>query len=301
MAADVTYGKSAAFAGAAPEEIRAQVERITSDALFAGAERLCRFLRFTVGSALEGNGEHIKEYVIGREVFDRGEDYDTRLDPIVRVEARRLRSRLTEYYAGAGRYEPFRLEYPKGGYLPVVVPGVPAGSVQPVAAGRVHRPQVWWVAGVAAFALVLATALGVWRAGRQPAEIVAAPIPISWIEPNDATLDRVDVALAEDLTADLANSGAGVIAWPEIVRKKSLRLLGLSDFALQLGANRLLVVVVRSLGPSRVVRVFVIDEPSGRKRLALNYDRPPMGTFEEQNALAARITRDLRRSKAASW
>ncbi len=163
----------------------------------------------------------------------------------------------------------------------------------------VRRPaaRVWWIAGLTALALTVAAVTSAFNAGRSanPA-VVVAPIPISWIEPNDGTLDGVDVALAEDVTADLANQpGANVIAWPEIVRKKSLRLLALSEFASQLDANRLLVVVVRKSGSSRVARVFVIDEPSGRKRLALTYTRPPIATFDQQDALAARIARDVNR------
>lgn len=297
MCPDVTYGETEAFDGARPEEIRAQVERITASELFAGAERLCRFLRFTVDAVLDGRAEQIEECVIGREVFDRGEGYDPRLDPIVRVEARRLRARLTEYYDGPGREEPFRLEYPKGGYLPVVRPinlGGRAEPAQPPAA------RVWWIAGLTAAALAVAAIVSAFNAGRSAAPaIIVAPIPISWIEPNDDTLDGVDVALAEDVTADLANQpGAHVVAWPEIVRKKSLRLVALSDFASQLDANRLLVVVVRKTGSSRVARIFVVDEPSGRKRLALTYARPPVATFDQQDALAARIARDLNRDGA---
>ena len=51
--------------------------------------------------------------VLGREVFDRGTDYDPRLDPIVRVEARRLRQRLAEYYDGRGANDPVVLTIPK--------------------------------------------------------------------------------------------------------------------------------------------------------------------------------------------
>ncbi|HET6275714.1 MAG TPA: hypothetical protein VFE16_07270 [Candidatus Cybelea sp.] len=297
MCPDVTYGKTEPFDGARPEEIRAQVERITSNELFASAERLCRFLRFTVDAVLDGRAEQIKEYVIGREVFDRGEGYDPRVDPIVRVEARRLRSRLTEYYAGPGREEPFRLEYPKGGYLPVVRPVDSTRRTEPA---RPPAARVAWITGLTALALVVAAVVSAFNAGRSASPaVIVAPIPISWIEPNDGTLDGVDVALAEDVTADLANQpGTNVVAWPEIVRKKSLRLLALGDFASQLDANRLLVVVVRKTGSSRVARVFVIDEPSGRKRLALTYARPPVATFEQQDALAARIARDLNRDGA---
>src|SRR5207302_10244762 len=70
--------------------VREQMSRILGSPGFQNSERLSRFLRFAVEAKLRGEGEKIKEYLIGREVFDRNEDYDPRLDPIVRVEARRL-------------------------------------------------------------------------------------------------------------------------------------------------------------------------------------------------------------------
>ena len=73
-----------------PEQVSAQVERLLSSRLFTRSTRLCRFLRFAVQQALAGNPSLLKEQVIGVEVFDRKPDYDPRIDPIVRVEARRL-------------------------------------------------------------------------------------------------------------------------------------------------------------------------------------------------------------------
>ena len=70
---------------------REYVEKIASSPGFQNSERLCRFLRFIVEAKLRGEQDQIKEYVIGKEVFDRDGEYDPRLDPIVRVEARLLR------------------------------------------------------------------------------------------------------------------------------------------------------------------------------------------------------------------
>ena len=68
----------------------------------ARSERLARFLEFTVGESLAGHADQLKEFVVGVEVFDRKQDYDPRLDPIVRVEARRLRMKLRRYYETEG-------------------------------------------------------------------------------------------------------------------------------------------------------------------------------------------------------
>jgi serine/threonine-protein kinase len=72
-----------------------------------------------VERSLEGSTEALKEYVIGIDVFDRPTNYDQRLDPIVRVEARRLRKKLQQYYAQEGLTDPIRIEIPARGYHPV--------------------------------------------------------------------------------------------------------------------------------------------------------------------------------------
>src|SRR5712671_1078140 len=81
--------------------IEDHLQRILASKEFASSARMSRFLRFAVERALSGQSEQLKEYVLGVEVFDRKESYDPRVDPIVRVEARRLRSKLESYYAGA--------------------------------------------------------------------------------------------------------------------------------------------------------------------------------------------------------
>ncbi|MEP7364084.1 MAG: tetratricopeptide repeat protein [Acidobacteriota bacterium] len=79
-----------------------------------------RFLEFTVRQVMEGKSGEIKEALVGVEVFDRPADYDPRIDPIVRVEARRLRQKIEQYYAAEGARDPVRIEYIKGGYAPLI-------------------------------------------------------------------------------------------------------------------------------------------------------------------------------------
>ena len=101
-----------------PVEVHAQVKRILESRIFSNCRRLNRFISFAAQHALECTGEPLKEYVIGVEVFDRTSAYDPRIDPIVRVEARRLRSKLNSYYASIGREDPVLIEFPKGTYAP---------------------------------------------------------------------------------------------------------------------------------------------------------------------------------------
>lgn len=103
----------------APESIRAQLDRILASPGFASSDSLRRFLNYAVEQVLEGHAEWLKESVLGVEVFARGDQFDPRLDAIVRVEARRLRSRLINYYQTHGKDDPVVIEVPKGSYVPV--------------------------------------------------------------------------------------------------------------------------------------------------------------------------------------
>src|SRR5215472_15951154 len=102
-----------------PESICAELEKILSSKVFVRSERLCRFLRLTVERVLTGEADQIKEYTLGRDVFDRDQNYDPRVDSIVRVEARRLRRKLREYYKDLGASDPVSIEFPAGSYIPV--------------------------------------------------------------------------------------------------------------------------------------------------------------------------------------
>jgi hypothetical protein len=77
-----------------PETIWLELEKILSSRAFAASEQLRRFLRFTVEQTLHGQGDQIKEYVLGVEVFARGESFDPRTDNIVRAQASKLRKKF---------------------------------------------------------------------------------------------------------------------------------------------------------------------------------------------------------------
>ena len=98
--------------------VRGQLERVLGSPGFARNERLSRFLRFVVEEHLDGRDGELKESVIAVEVFGRSPDFDSRLDPVVRTEAVRLRSRLKEYYLEHGKADEVIIELPKGGYVP---------------------------------------------------------------------------------------------------------------------------------------------------------------------------------------
>jgi hypothetical protein len=98
-----------------------ELERILASPAFTQAQRLSRLLRFTVEQVIHGEGDSLKEYSLGTAVFDKDDSFDPRTDPIVRVEAGRLRAKLKEYYAAQGREDPILIDLPKGSYVPVII------------------------------------------------------------------------------------------------------------------------------------------------------------------------------------
>ena len=102
-----------------PAQVRAQRDRIIASKGFSGSKRQSAFLGYIVDAALEGQTDRLKEFTLGIEVFEKDESFDPGIDSIVRVEASRLRSKLSEYYVGVGRADSVRIDVPKGHYVPV--------------------------------------------------------------------------------------------------------------------------------------------------------------------------------------
>src|SRR5689334_22186379 len=107
-----------------------QLARIVASRVFERSDRLRQFLEFTVGEALAGRAGALKEYTVATKVFGKEIAFDPRTDPIVRVQARRLRAKLQRYYASEGEGDPVVIELPRGGYAPVIRATTGRASVQ---------------------------------------------------------------------------------------------------------------------------------------------------------------------------
>jgi adenylate cyclase len=100
--------------------VREQLARVVNSPGFVSSARLCRFLTHIVNRTIDGDPDSLKEFSIAMEVFDRTADYDPNIDAIVRVEARRLRSKLKAYYEdGPGRSDPVLIGLRLGSYVPI--------------------------------------------------------------------------------------------------------------------------------------------------------------------------------------
>ena len=105
-------GESIAF----NDSVREQLMRILRSHIFMKAPSLSRFLSYIVERSLTESAQPLNEYSLGVDVFQRGDSFDPTVDTIVRVQARRLRSKLQQYYASEGHADPIVVDMPKGQY-----------------------------------------------------------------------------------------------------------------------------------------------------------------------------------------
>lgn len=117
-AVDVSMSPRGTSKGPGAARIRQQLDRILASVTFQKVERLKRFISFIVSETVAGRGTQLKEYVVGTAVFEKDPSFDPRNDPIVRVQARRLRVRLDHYFQEEGGADEVIIELPKGGYVP---------------------------------------------------------------------------------------------------------------------------------------------------------------------------------------
>ena len=101
-----------------PENVRAALAAITASRPFKTSPQLTNFLRFVVETALAGRADRLKGYTVAVEALGRGAGFDPQSDPIVRVEAIRLRAALARYYTNGGAGDAVVIELPRGRYVP---------------------------------------------------------------------------------------------------------------------------------------------------------------------------------------
>ncbi len=102
--------------------IEAQLERLLATSFFSHSRRFPAFLRYVVEKTLSGDTDDLKERTLGIEIFGKGADYDTAVDPIVRVTAAEIRKRIALYYQEPGHEQELRLSLPLGTYIPQFQP-----------------------------------------------------------------------------------------------------------------------------------------------------------------------------------
>ena len=101
------------------EAIFDQLELMLASPDFRASPQQIAFLKFIVNQTLAGNADDIKAYTVATEVFGRGPDFNQSIDPVVSIQASRLRRAMKRYYETAGKNDPIRIDIPKGTYVPV--------------------------------------------------------------------------------------------------------------------------------------------------------------------------------------
>ena len=158
-----------------PDDIRAYLARLLASSGFAASPRRRKLLEYVVEQTLAGRAERLKAYDLALLVLGRDERFDPQIDPIVRIEAGRLRRDLDHYYETAGKDDPIRISIPKGHYVPAFeVPAAPAPMVSEGLASALSWPKFarlrgrHWRLGVGLLALALISAIAAWswRAGQ---------------------------------------------------------------------------------------------------------------------------------------
>lgn len=153
-----------------PQTVRDQLARILASRDFLVPQRVQGFLTYVVDETLAGRGDRLKAIAIATDVFGRGLDFDAMNDPVVRIEAGRLRRALERYYLLSGSDDPVIIDIPKGTYIPTFTqregarvaeePVVAGPSGQELPAAHPGIPKRRWLSALlfAAFAVAVLTA-----------------------------------------------------------------------------------------------------------------------------------------------
>lgn len=286
--------------------VRGQLDRILKSGPFHQSRHRQRFLEYIVNEALAGRGERLKGYSIALAVFDRPETFDPAADPIVRIEATRLRAKLREYYEGEGQSDTVRIDLPKGGYAPHIEfkEGLESDGLQsddadsttasePTVREMPSRPLA---AAIIALLLVIVAGLGVWmRWGPStPSSGKASIAVLPFVNiGNDPKWERFTGGITEDIVTDLSHSkDLFVIAHnsTEVYRRKpaDVRTVGRD-----LGVRYVLEGGIQPSGDKILVTARLIDAKTGGNVWSNNYDRPATDLFQVQSDIAEKIVATL--------
>ncbi len=211
--------------GPSAAAIRRQLALVLENPEFRATRLRRAFLEYVVEEALGGRADRLKGVSIAISVYGRDSSFDQREDPVVRLEARRLRRDLDSYYAGPGGADPIRISIPKGGYAPAFDHVAPPGGTKDGKADVTHRDRrlkyLWGLAGLVALMAVIwigFAQIGPGLVAPKRNTIASLPKgPVIAILPFRAVGDRPQL-LADGLTQQLAS---------ELVRFRDLWVLPL--------------------------------------------------------------------------
>jgi adenylate cyclase len=284
------------------DAVRAQLDRILAADLFANTGRISRLLRYVVERTIAGDGPQLKEYVLGIDVFDRGDGYDPRLDSIVRVEVRRLRARLDEYYRGPGAADPVLITIPRGAYAPVFSAPLPSAvsaeadsppPMGPDASARSAR-AFRWLAATGLVAVVLAAmfvAAVVSRRSALPSAEASTVRSIAVLPFEHYSTDPADAMtaarLTDGVTTELARLGTLSVVSRTTASQYADGGRAAREIATALDADFIMESTVRIEGGHLTVVARLVRGQLDRKVWVGEYDAPVSAMEELSRRIAA--------------
>lgn len=295
-----------------PRMVEEELTRVLRSREFHDSGRMCRFLRFVVDATLSGKADELKEYSIAVGVFDREPDFDPRTDPVVRSEARRLRSKLASYYATEGMQDDLAIELPKGGYVPefrqrsvttVILPDPEAGRTTTELPGRretgkkISRPYAL-LGVVAALAVVVTTfplVHGRWGGMHsQPVESLAV-LPFQNLT-DDRRIDYLADGIADEVLDSLAYiPDLKVVARTSAAQFKG-RSLSTQEIGQRLGVRVFLEGSIQSSAGTLRVMTRLVNAETGYQIWSHGYEFQTKDAFRVQDAIARAVAQQVGRA-----
>jgi TolB-like protein/cytochrome c-type biogenesis protein CcmH/NrfG len=285
----------------ATEQIQQQLDRILASQLFVEAPRLGAFLQYIVEETLEGRAGRLKGITIAIDVFDRSDLEDAQTSTVVRVEAGRLRRRLSDYYSSAGMDDPVRIDIPKGAYVPTfeLIEGAiedekPEHQISQRTESFQYIPQI-----IAVFALLVVIILLAWLYLSNNSQQAATDSSIS-TRPSIAVLPFENVSddprayklangITEDIITDLTSlAGIDVIAYNSVMPFRQ-SAVDIKTIASQLHVSHILRGSIRGTNSSIRVTAQFYEAGSGNQVWAKRFDRELDDTLSLQDELATNI------------
>ena len=271
--------------------MRAQLARIIGSPEFVVPERARGFLCYVAEETLAGRADRLKGYTVALAVFERDESFDGQADPVVRIEAGRLRRALERYYLVSGQADPVLIEIPKGGYVPIfthrAAPAPTSPAVEEPLAASVATPSsappAGWraptviLAGLTALMVILLRILHL-RFAQQPATVAQAALPDS-----PTLLVMPFASLSEGDEAPLYAAGLTEDILTQLSRFRELTVLGrettrsvpaAADWAAtarELAVRYVLAGSLRVAGPEVRVTSRLMDTDTGTVLWAHTY------------------------------
>ena len=306
--ADTAQLRIAAHNDPSDASIREALQKILSSRLFATALRQSRFLQYTVEQTLQGKGTtRLKEYLLATEVFGRKDSFDPHVDPIVRVEASRIRAKLKVYYETEGQADPILIEIPRGTYVPTFrrrmdhpVKTLESGPDFPLR-GRWMRAIliIILLASVAAISRRLYAVSWIHSLWQNSPEVPAARIASIAVLPFVNSSNQKEFEYFSDgLTDELINALTKVESLHVVGRTSVFQFKGKMEDVREIGGKlnvrTVLEGAVRKDGDRVRVTVKLIDVIDGYQLWSDVYDSENKNVIQIQTDIARAVVKALR-------